>query len=658
MNKKSPYLSDISEFKESAIHHGVGILCGAGISKPSGLPLAKEVKQHILEKMSVDDEDTDKIMNSNIPFEAFMEAVSGNADISEILDIYKHGEPNTNHILIAKLAKKGYLKTIFTTNFDLLIERALENEGLKIDEDFEVYFDEEQFSRIDFDDVEDKPIRVFKIHGSIDNEDSVRTTMKAVASKTLSDKRMNLIRHLFSTGKHKKVLILGYSCSDVFDITPQIQSIEENQKEIIFIKHSTEGKEEIEDIKIKPDKNPFKKFNGERIRCDTDKFIKELWNSFEDTIGEYKYKKSKVEWTKYVDGWSKILKENSALQYFIPSLIFYSISDFKKAIEYYERSLEIAKEIGDKAGESICYAGLGTAYHDLGDFKKAIEYYERSLEIFKEIGNKAGESTCYTGLGNAYLNLGDFKKAIGYYERSLEIKKEIGDKAGESTCYTGLGNAYHDLGDFKKAIGYYERSLEIKKEIGDKAGESICYAGLGTAYHDLGNIKKAIEYHERSLEIFKEIGNKAGESICYAGLGTAYHDLGNIKKAIEYYERSLEIAKEIGDKAGESICYGNLGTAYHDLGNIKKAIEYYERSLEIAKEIGDKAGESTSYTNLGVAYRNLGDFKKAIEYYLKAERIFKETGQIHYLETVYKYLSIAYKYIGDDAKAEEYKKNS
>ncbi len=98
-----------------------------------------------------------------------MEAISENTDISKILDIYKFGEPNTNHILIAKLAKKGHLKTIFTTNFDLLIEKALENEGLKRDKDFEVYSDEEQFSRIDFDDIGNKPIRVFKIHGSIDS---------------------------------------------------------------------------------------------------------------------------------------------------------------------------------------------------------------------------------------------------------------------------------------------------------------------------------------------------------------------------------------------------------------------------------------------------------------------------------------------------------
>ena len=270
MNEK--YL-DILGFKEKEF----AVFCGAGISRNSGLPLANELKHYILEKLPIDNQDTEEIMNSNLPFEAFMETLSENSDISIILNTFKDGETDTNHILMAKLAKNGYLKTIFTTNFDLLIEKALRKEGLKKGKDFEVYYDENQFSKVDFNIL--NKISIFKIHGSIDNINSIRTTMKAVASKILSDQRMKVINYIFSTGYHKKVLILGYSCSDEFDITPQIQSIEENQKEIIFVEHSKEKKEEIGDIKTKDFKNPFKKFLGSRIKHHTDDFIRDLWNS-------------------------------------------------------------------------------------------------------------------------------------------------------------------------------------------------------------------------------------------------------------------------------------------------------------------------------------------------------------------------------------------
>jgi NAD-dependent SIR2 family protein deacetylase len=202
----------LSKTNKSLIENKFVLFCGAGVSFNSGMPLANELKQQILEKLPIDKEYIDEILKSTFPFEALMETISENTDISKILDIFEDGKPNTNHILIAKLVKNGFLKTIYTTNFDLHIENAFKNEGLKSKEDFEVYYDEELFSQIDIEKMDDKKIRLFKIHGSIDNRASIRTTLKAVASKILSEKRRDLIKYIFLSGNHKKVLIIGYSC--------------------------------------------------------------------------------------------------------------------------------------------------------------------------------------------------------------------------------------------------------------------------------------------------------------------------------------------------------------------------------------------------------------------------------------------------------------
>nr|XP_058959656.1 tetratricopeptide repeat protein 28-like [Pocillopora verrucosa] len=302
------------------------------------------------------------------------------------------------------------------------------------------------------------------------------------------------------------------------------------------------------------------------------------------------------------------------------------LGEFKTAIKYHQRHLEIAKEVGDKAGEGRSYGNLGNAYQGLGEFKTAIKYHQRHLEIAKEVGDKAGEGISYGNLGNAYRGLGEFKTAIKYHQRHLEIAKEVGDKAGEGKSYGNLGNAYDHLGEFKTAIKYHQRHLEIAKEVGDKAGEGKSYGNLGNAYRGLGEFKTAIKYHQRHLEIAKEVGDKAGEGISYGNLGNAYNSLGEFKTAIKYHQRHLEIAKEVGDKAGEGISYGNLGNAYQGLGEFKTAIKYHQRDLEIAKEVGDKAGEGISYGNLGNAYRGLGEFKTAIKYHQRHLEIAKEVG--------------------------------
>ena len=66
-----------------------------------------------------------------------------------------------------------------------------------------------------------------------------------------------------------------------------------------------------------------------------------------------------------------------------------------KAIQYHEKHLKIAKEIGDRAGEGRAYGNLGLAYQSLGDYQKAIEYHEKRLKIAKESGDRAGEGRAY-----------------------------------------------------------------------------------------------------------------------------------------------------------------------------------------------------------------------------------------------------------------------
>jgi len=71
------------------------------------------------------------------------------------------------------------------------------------------------------------------------------------------------------------------------------------------------------------------------------------------------------------------------------------LGDANKAIEHYEKSLEInLKVFGDQhPNVAIDYNNLGLAYSDLGDANKAIEYLEKSLEVFTTIYGKDHPST-------------------------------------------------------------------------------------------------------------------------------------------------------------------------------------------------------------------------------------------------------------------------
>jgi tetratricopeptide (TPR) repeat protein len=61
-----------------------------------------------------------------------------------------------------------------------------------------------------------------------------------------------------------------------------------------------------------------------------------------------------------------------------------------RAIEYHTQDLEIAKEVGDRAGEGRAYGNIGNVYQSQGDFSKAIEHHAQHLSIAKDVGNGQG----------------------------------------------------------------------------------------------------------------------------------------------------------------------------------------------------------------------------------------------------------------------------
>ncbi|MGD1698310.1 tetratricopeptide repeat protein, partial [Dapis sp. BLCC M229] len=226
---------------------------------------------------------------------------------------------------------------------------------------------------------------------------------------------------------------------------------------------------------------------------------------------------------------------------------------------YYEECIQLyGRLLGklDKGWDGICLNRLGIAYSFLGEYHKAIEYFQQSLQIAREIGDLSTEGKALGNLGNVYDSLGEYHKAIEYHQQDLQIAREIGNRSGEGIALGNLGNVYNSLGEYHKAMEYYQQSLQIAREIGDLSTEGKALGSLGLAYYSLGEYHKAIEYLQQDLQIAREIGNRSGEAAALGSLGNVYDSLGEYHKAMEYYQQSLQIAREIGDLSTEGKALG------------------------------------------------------------------------------------------------------
>ena len=108
--------------------------------------------------------------------------------------------------------------------------------------------------------------------------------------------------------------------------------------------------------------------------------------------------------------------------------------------------------MGDVSKEGMACCNLGSDYNKLGDFKKALHFHERCLQIARKVGDVSMEGVAYGNLGSDYHEIGDYKKALHCNERLLEIARKVGDVLSEGTAYGNLGDDYYKLRDFKQAI--------------------------------------------------------------------------------------------------------------------------------------------------------------------------------------------------------------
>ena len=231
------------------------------------------------------------------------------------------------------------------------------------------------------------------------------------------------------------------------------------------------------------------------------------------------------------------------------------------------------------------YNKLGLAYRYVGDFRKAIEFYQLSLPIAIETGDKELKGIVYNNLGGAYYSLSEFRKAIEFYQLSLPIGIETGNKNSVGTVYNNLGLAYHSLGDFRKAIEFYQLSLPIVTETRNKNWKGKVYNNLGLVHAALGDFRKAMDFYQLSLPIAIETGDKGFEGVVYNNLSPGYKSLGDVRKAIEFCQTSLNIVTETGDKVSEAICYYNLACLLYLDGDFFKAEESCKSSIKLFEKI-------------------------------------------------------------------------
>jgi len=334
-------------------------------------------------------------------------------------------------------------------------------------------------------------------------------------------------------------------------------------------------------------------------------------------------------------------------------MVFNSLSDPQKALDYHKEALALYSRLKDTEGEALVLSNLGADYYSVSQPKTALEYFEKALPLFVSTGNRWGEAESLDNLGAAYYSLNKERIALEYFLKALPLRRLVRDRDGEATTLNNLGAVYRLLGETEKTREYLEQGLALARAVGNRSNEAVMLFNIADMYSSHGQPLKAVEYFAQSLTLRRLTGDLSGEASTLTSMGLAYQDMGERQKALELYLQALPLRRKAGDPSREATTLNNIGGVYDDLGDKRQAIAYYEQAKQLYHEVGDSDAEGLALSNIGAAYNDLGDKQKALSYYLQALPLY-DANNLRDKAMTLNNLGVYYNSLNEPRKALEY----
>lgn len=266
---------------------------------------------------------------------------------------------------------------------------------------------------------------------------------------------------------------------------------------------------------------------------------------------------------------------NAASYYFL-GLIYQNKPEFKTAVKYYKKALDINPDI------AIIHNNLGVIYLEIGDLKKARIHLSKALKLEPQ------NALVISNIGNLLKTKGENDRAIKYYKIAIKLNPQIPQN------YYNLASVYYVQGNYEGSLKYIEKTLDVYPNYPDALFH------LGIVYKELNRLQKAKDSFLYYLKFYPD------DIDARAFLANIYLSLDETERA----KKELTVVLERNPNYAAAL--NDFGNYYKKLSNQTKAIRYYKRAVKVKPDFAE------AHHNLGVSLDEEGEFENAVVHLNKA----------------------------------------
>ncbi len=259
-----------------------------------------------------------------------------------------------------------------------------------------------------------------------------------------------------------------------------------------------------------------------------------------------------------------------------------SIGNYQSALEQFQKALKTFEQINHQEGIANSCNGIGMVYENLSqstlavkenesNYNKAHEYYQRTLEIWGKLEYRSDEGKSLQNIANVYSRLATNQFVAKYGEAWEDSLIKLPSKV--------------ILNSFEKSIEYYNKSLEIFKDTKDEALISTVDINLGANYSWARDWNRANKYLNEALDLARKLNLPYEKANALFSLGESNYRQKNYTQAEVYFLECAKLSNELEMKDNVRYCYERLSVLYEQISEVQKALTYHKMSVKIKDEI-------------------------------------------------------------------------
>lgn len=186
------------------------------------------------------------------------------------------------------------------------------------------------------------------------------------------------------------------------------------------------------------------------------------------------------------------------------------VESFKRSLGRPAEGFEVFGELGDALFEQVRLDRIGYSYLLLGDYEKAIEYYEKSLAVARAQKDPASIQGELESIGFTYTKLEKWDKARECYVQALEISRAGTAQEKTADDLADVGWTLLEAGRPQEALKFQNEALAILQAAGVDVTNAFStrYSTLlnevARTHAALGNRRMAIFYGKLGVNAIQD----------------------------------------------------------------------------------------------------------------------------------------------------------